>query len=472
MLKWLAPTARSNWDEVSAKWSTLSQQIEGVKRTRQWNGEQIKLALFSYQRENPGPRWFGLSKKMGVGRSKGDEGGGAMGYFNLICKIWDYKINDQTKMHAESSISCGRSHFTTTSLPLTMRSWLDRDLWGSPTVCKSGRSRSTASSDCTTKDRCWWTRRGLQGFAICTTSRITQTVSFCNWTRTDEVALNKIHLKNLFSVYLFHSYCNKPTTINYGTQTAVGVYTRWGEICAVAHFVYFVLSKCYVEKLLHLWGFCLIWNAFTFNVVILQLCVISNSLKNPVEVAVDPGIHPRHIPLATGSWSKADNSDQLRPESFAKSVVWNFDFAHQTASAVSKAGISSSNSSSTKLFLLQGCALVLVRLLTSVLLKYRHLQELKNICWTSSVFQGGPPACYLYDCFVASKGVQGVVLMVVPPGEADWLHKLVVLRLAVQLDQCNVVPVLPGLVVLGMEDDLLDTKVLNRGAPWTVYICA
>lgn len=62
--------------------------------------------------------------------------------------------------------------------------------------------------------------------------------------------------------------------------------------------------------------------------------------------------------------------------------------------------------------------------------------------------------------------------MVVPPGEADWLHKLVVLRLAVQLDQCNVVPVLPGLVVLGMEDDLLDTKVLNRGAPWTVYICA
>ena len=139
---------------------------------------------------------------MGVGRSKGDEGGGAMGYFNLICKIWDYKINDQTKMHAESSISCGRSHFTTTSLPLTMRSWLDRDLWGSPTVCKSGRSRSTASSDCTTKDRCWWTRRRLQGFAICTTSRITQTVSFCNWTRTDEVALNKMHLKNLFSVLI------------------------------------------------------------------------------------------------------------------------------------------------------------------------------------------------------------------------------------------------------------------------------
>ena len=47
-----------------------------------------------------------------------------------------------------------------------------------------------------------------------------------------------------------------------------------------------------------------------------------------------------------------------------------------------------------------------------------------------------------------------------------------VLRLTVQLNHCNVVHVLPGLVVLGMEDDLLDTKVLNRVAPWTVYICA
>ena len=84
--------------------------------------------------------------------------------------------------------------------PCPMRSWLDRDLWGSPTVCKSGRSRSAASSDCTTKDRCWWTRRRLQGFAICTTSRITQTVSFCNWTRTDEVALKKMHLKNISAV--------------------------------------------------------------------------------------------------------------------------------------------------------------------------------------------------------------------------------------------------------------------------------
>ena len=134
MLKWLAPTARSNWDEVSAKWSTLSQQIEGVKRTHQWIVEQIKFALFSYQRENPGSRWFGLSKKMGVRRSKGDEGGGAMGYFNLISKIWDYKINDQTKMHAESSISCGRSHFTTTSLSLSNG--------------KLTRSRSVRQSNC------------------------------------------------------------------------------------------------------------------------------------------------------------------------------------------------------------------------------------------------------------------------------------------------------------------------------------
>ena len=125
-----------------------------------------------------------------------------MGYFNLICKIWDYKINDQTKMHAESSISCGRSHFTTTSLPLSNE--------------KLTRSRSVRQSNCLQirqvslycvsglhhKRSLLVDKKRLQGFAICTTSRITQTVSFCNWTRTEDIALNKMHLKNLFSVLI------------------------------------------------------------------------------------------------------------------------------------------------------------------------------------------------------------------------------------------------------------------------------
>ena len=59
-----------------------------------------------------------------------------------------------------------------------------------------------------------------QGFANCTTSRITQTVSFCNWTRTDEVALKKMHLKNL-SVVLFRRLLLQQTDYYLLTQQAV-----------------------------------------------------------------------------------------------------------------------------------------------------------------------------------------------------------------------------------------------------------
>ena len=92
------------------------------------------------------------------------------------------------------------SHFTTTSLSLSNE--------------KLTRSRSLRQSNCLQirqvklycvsglhhKRSLLADKKRLQRFAICTTSRITQTVSFCNWTRTDEVALNKMHLKNLFSV--------------------------------------------------------------------------------------------------------------------------------------------------------------------------------------------------------------------------------------------------------------------------------
>ena len=62
--------------------------------------------------------------------------------------------------------------------------------------------------------------------------------------------------------------------------------------------------------------------------------------------------------------------------------------------------------------------------------------------------------------------------MVVPPGEADWLNIVVVFRFTVELEQCDVIHELPGLVVLRMVKDLLDPEILDRGATWTVHICA
>ena len=201
-----------------------------------------------------------------------------------------------------------------------MRSWLDRDLWGSPTVCKSGRSSSTASPDCTTKDRCWRTRRGYKVLPSVQLPGLLKQSAFATGLELMGLRSRKCILKIFFLFYFADFCCNKPTTSYHGTQNAVGFYTRWHmirrnmcccKLCEIVH------SKCNVEKLLHLLGFRFIWNTFTFNVVILQLCVISNNLKNPVEVAVDPCIHPRQISLATGLWSKTDNSDQLRPGSLA-----------------------------------------------------------------------------------------------------------------------------------------------------------
>ena len=62
--------------------------------------------------------------------------------------------------------------------------------------------------------------------------------------------------------------------------------------------------------------------------------------------------------------------------------------------------------------------------------------------------------------------------MVVPPGEADWLNIVVVFRFTVELEQGNVVHELSGLVVLRMVKDLFDPEILDRGATWTVHICA
>ena len=155
--------------------------------------------------------------------------------------------------------------------PCPMRSWLDRDLSGSPTVCKSGRSSSTASPDCTTKDRCWGTRRGYKVLPSVQLPGLLKQSAFATELKLMRLRSRKCILKIYFLFYFADFCCNKPTTSYNGTQNAVGFYTRWHmirrnmcccKLCEIVH------SKCNVVKLLHLLGFRFIWNTFTFNVVI------------------------------------------------------------------------------------------------------------------------------------------------------------------------------------------------------------
>jgi len=198
-------------------------------------------------------------------------------------------------------------------------------------------------------------------------------------------------------------------------------------------------------------------------------------LKDPVEIAVNPCVHSGHIVCSAETGSKADRTDQLGSllvQSHSTKFDRNRDPAHQAAAAVSRARILATFSTGAELLLLQGGSSLLVRLCAPDLLEDRNLKILENISWVASCGSGGTPASHFDCCAAACEGVQGVVLMVVPPGEADWLNIVVVFRFTVELEQCNVVHELPGLVVLRMVKDLLHPEILDRGATWTVHICA
>ena len=133
------------------------------------------------------------------------------------------------------------SHFTTTSLALSNE--------------KLTRSRSVRQSNCLQirqvklycvsglhhKRSLLADKKKLQGFAICTTSRITQTVSFCNWTRTDGalVAGTWIETKKCILVDLFWNWQMMMCRLRI-QKLKIG---HWGDFEKIDFFSFFLMRK-------------------------------------------------------------------------------------------------------------------------------------------------------------------------------------------------------------------------------------